>query len=68
MLLDNRPERAGVKFADADLIGAPLRLTLSERTLETQSVEYKWRDRSEKGLLALEKLPERVRALLAERA
>lgn len=68
VLLDDRPERAGVKFADADLIGAPLRLTLSERTLETQAVEYKWRDHSEKGLLALEGLPERVRALLAERA
>jgi prolyl-tRNA synthetase len=68
VLLDDRPERAGVKFADADLIGAPLRLTLSERTLATQAVEYKWRDRREKGLLALEGLPERVRTLLADRA
>ena len=32
-LFDDRPESAGVKFMDADLIGLPLRLTVSERSL-----------------------------------
>jgi len=33
VLLDDRPERAGIKFKDADLIGIPLRVTVSERGL-----------------------------------
>ncbi len=68
VLLDDRPERAGVKFADADLIGAPLRLTLSERTLDAGEAEYKRRDGSDQGRLPLAGLPERVRALLADAA
>ena len=34
MLLDDRKERAGVKFADADLIGLPLRITVGKRAAE----------------------------------
>ncbi|MCZ7547331.1 MAG: proline--tRNA ligase [Anaerolineae bacterium] len=67
VLLDDRAERAGVKFADADLIGAPLRITLSERTLEAGEVEWKWRDADEKGRLPLDGLAARVRAMLAAR-
>jgi prolyl-tRNA synthetase len=40
-LFDDRPESAGVKFADADLIGLPLRLTISERSLKQGGVEFK---------------------------
>lgn len=40
-LFDDRPESAGVKFADADLIGLPLRLTVSERSLKQGGVEFK---------------------------
>jgi prolyl-tRNA synthetase len=43
VLLDDRAERPGVKFADADLIGIPLRLTVSQRALEREVVEGKWR-------------------------
>ena len=43
VLLDDRAERPGVKFADADLIGVPLRLTVSERALERDALEAKWR-------------------------
>ncbi len=39
VLYDDRPERAGVKFNDAELLGIPLRLTLSRRTLERGAVE-----------------------------
>ena len=40
-LLDDRDERPGVKFADADLIGLPRRLTLGERSLGRGQVEYR---------------------------
>ncbi len=43
VLLDDRPESAGVKFTDADLLGLPLRLTFSERTFKARSVEIKLR-------------------------
>ncbi len=36
----------GVKFADADLIGIPLRLTVSKKALANGGIEAKWRDRA----------------------
>jgi prolyl-tRNA synthetase len=41
VLYDDRNESAGVKFNDADLIGVPLRLTLSRRTLQEDAIEIK---------------------------
>jgi prolyl-tRNA synthetase len=43
VLYDDRDERAGVKFNDADLIGLPLRLTVSPRSLEQGGVEIRRR-------------------------
>ena len=43
VLYDDRSESAGVKFNDADLIGIPVRLTVSRRTIKSQSVELKAR-------------------------
>lgn len=43
VLFDDRKERAGVMFADMDLIGIPHRLVLSERGLESGTIEYKGR-------------------------
>jgi prolyl-tRNA synthetase len=42
-LYDDREEAPGVKFKDADLIGLPLRLTLSAKTLKENSAEVKIR-------------------------
>jgi len=42
-LLDDRAERPGVKFAEADLIGIPHRLIISDRGLKNGVVEYKQR-------------------------
>ncbi|MDP6376895.1 MAG: proline--tRNA ligase [Pseudomonadales bacterium] len=42
-LLDDRDERPGVKFADADLIGAPHRIVVGERSLKEGNVEYRTR-------------------------
>ncbi len=44
VIIDDRAESAGVKFADADLIGVPLRLTVSPRTLARNAVELKPRE------------------------
>lgn len=46
VLYDDRDERPGSKFKDADLIGIPLRLVISPRTLEKNEVE--WKERTEK--------------------
>jgi len=43
VLLDDRDERAGVKFNDADLIGIPLRVTIGPKGLAAGNVELKFR-------------------------
>ncbi|PWH20852.1 MAG: proline--tRNA ligase [Ardenticatenia bacterium] len=47
VLYDDRDERAGVKFHDADLIGLPLRLAVGERGISEGTVEVKWRHSGE---------------------
>jgi prolyl-tRNA synthetase len=56
VLYDDRQESPGVKFNEADLLGMPLRLTISQRTLETDSVEIKRRTEMEKDLVKLDEL------------
>lgn len=53
VLLDDRDERAGVKFNDADLIGCPVRITVGSRGLENGTVEVKRRDQDDKADVAL---------------
>jgi len=43
VILDDRNERAGVKFKDADLIGYPIRITVGSKTLADDNVEIKFR-------------------------
>ena len=52
VLYDDRDESAGVKFKDSDLIGIPLRIVVSEKTLAENSVEIKRRD--EEGFKIIE--------------
>jgi prolyl-tRNA synthetase len=47
VLIDDRNERPGVKFKDADLIGLPLRLTVGGRGLKEGIIELKWRAEKE---------------------
>jgi prolyl-tRNA synthetase len=49
VLIDERDERPGVKFKDADLVGIPLRLTIGDKALETGGVEFKARRDTTKG-------------------
>jgi prolyl-tRNA synthetase len=61
-LFDDRQESPGVKFNDADLIGLPLRLTVSERSLKNGGVEFKRRDQDEKQVWPLAEVMARLRA------
>ncbi len=65
VLFDDREESAGVKFNDADLIGVPIRVVVSPRTLKQNSVEIKRRISSETELVPLERVQDRLRELLA---
>nr|MBP7898929.1 hypothetical protein [Candidatus Gracilibacteria bacterium] len=62
VLFDDRNESAGKKFADADLIGLPLRIVISGRTLEKQSVEWKRRSETESQLVPLNELMAKLAA------
>lgn len=65
VLYDDRDERAGVKFNDADLIGAPLRVAVGDRGLKNGLVEVKRRDGQTVQPLPLDELVAYVRAALA---
>jgi len=54
-----------VKFNDADLIGNPIRLTVSERALESGGVEVKRRDREEKNIIPLEDILTHVQSTIS---
>ena len=56
VLFDDREERAGVKFNDADLIGLPIRVTAGEKALKEGMVEFKPRKEKENQLVAMEQL------------
>ena len=62
VLVDDRNERPGVKFKDADLIGIPLRLTVGSRGMKEGVVEMKWRAEKEVQKLPLAEAEARVRA------
>ncbi len=64
VLLDDRQESPGVKFNDADLLGMPLRLVVSPRTLKSRSAELKWRHSEQSELLPLEGLAPRIEELV----
>ncbi|HLB46273.1 MAG TPA: His/Gly/Thr/Pro-type tRNA ligase C-terminal domain-containing protein, partial [Anaerolineales bacterium] len=56
VLYDDRDESAGVKFADADLIGAPLRVTVSDKSLKAGGAEVKRRNSTEKSIVPVESI------------
>jgi prolyl-tRNA synthetase len=47
VLVDDRDQRPGVKFKDADLIGIPLRVVIGDRGLKEGKIEIKWRNQPE---------------------
>jgi prolyl-tRNA synthetase len=56
VLLDDRDQRAGEKFADADLIGIPVRVTVGKKTLEDGAVDVRSRETGEEQRVAIEDL------------
>ena len=64
VLLDDRKDRAGVKFKDADLIGYPLRITVSKNTLENNEVEIQIRKSGEALPCAIDSVVTKVTELL----
>ena len=67
VLFDDRMESPGIKFNDADLLGIPLRVTISPRTLDKNSVEVKWRAEKESKLLPIEGLATVIKQMVAEK-
>ena len=65
VLYDDRKETAGVKFADADLIGIPLRITLGNRSLKEGKVEVKIRETGETTSFLLEDIADEIKAEIA---
>ncbi|WP_413852707.1 proline--tRNA ligase [Candidatus Ruminimicrobium bovinum] len=62
VLLDDRDERAGIKFKDADLIGIPYRITVGEKNLQNGNVEFKDRknDKSKTEIIKVENIVDYV--------
>jgi prolyl-tRNA synthetase len=60
MLYDDRDESAGVKFADADLVGIPLRVTVSKRNLKEGAAELKLRGASDSEMVPLAGAAQRI--------
>jgi prolyl-tRNA synthetase len=64
VLYDDRDESPGVKFKDADLIGLPIRITVSERSLQAGGVEFKRRASRDKSIVPIAGLSGVVRVEL----
>jgi prolyl-tRNA synthetase len=66
VLYDDRRESLGAKFKDAGLIGIPLRLTLTPRSLQRGGVEIKARGEAESYIVPIDDVVEKVRSKLAD--
>ncbi len=66
VLFDDRDERPGVKFKDADLIGIPLRLTVGDKGLANDQVEFKPRTADKADMVGTADVVERALTWLAE--
>lgn len=64
-VLDDRPERPGVKFKDADLIGYPLRIVIGKKALEENAVELYQRSNQQTTLVSSSDVLDAVRKILA---
>jgi prolyl-tRNA synthetase len=65
VLLDDRDERPGGKFKDADLIGVPLRVAVGARSLKEGNLEVKWRREERPALIPVEGAADHIAGLVA---
>ena len=66
VLLDERDERPGVKFKDADLIGIPLRVTIGAKSLEKGCIELRTRREGKTDEIPLAEAVQKIRSLISE--
>ena len=66
VLIDDRAERAGVKFKDADLLGVPVRITIGKKGIAEGVVEIKLRSESENRKVAVEQVCEEAARIVNE--
>ncbi len=64
VLYDDREESPGVKFNDADLLGIPYRVTVSPRTLEKDSVEFKKRSEKQAEIVSISEIVAKLKGLI----
>jgi prolyl-tRNA synthetase len=64
VVLDDRDERPGVKFKDADLIGFPIRVTIGPKSLEKGEMEIRNRRTKEVQSVSVEKVASAIRKIL----
>lgn len=66
VIIDDRDERPGVKFKDADLIGYPLRVTIGAKTLQSGNVEVKSRQNGEVVFIETEKAADYLQQIVKD--
>ncbi len=66
VLFDDRGESLGAKFKDADLIGAPIRLTLTPRSLQKGGIEVKARRDAQTCMISIDEVVPAVRSMIAD--
>jgi Prolyl-tRNA synthetase len=66
VLYDDRPVSAGVMFSDADLLGSPVRVVISPKTLSRNAFELSARDKSFREDIAIDTAAETVAAKVRE--
>jgi prolyl-tRNA synthetase len=66
VIIDDRPDRAGVKFSDAELVGIPFRITIGKRGLATNTAELTDRATGETVSVPLDDLAKHVREAIAQ--
>jgi len=66
VLLDDRDERPGVKFKDADLIGIPLRITIGDKGLKENAVEFKPRTADQPEMVPVDEAADRAAAFVQD--
>ena len=67
VLLDDRDQRPGFKFKDADLIGLPIRVVVGEKAMAEGKVEVHVRRTGESTRVSLDRVPETVQTLISEK-
>ncbi|MEO8357353.1 MAG: YbaK/EbsC family protein [Chloroflexota bacterium] len=64
VIFDDRDERAGVKFNDADLVGCPIRITVGEKALKEGMVELKLRAEKDNQRVAIDATVKKIKSIL----